>query len=293
MNKSINIFQGSLLIIITTICFTSMDAQVKYFSMYTTFIVFVWAKYFGQTIFFSIYFYKNKKKIFNYGSLKLQILRGVCTICPTMGFFLALKYVPLAEATALGFLHPIMVVIASALILKERLTTGKIFIVILGFLGVLIITRPGLGVIHPASILIIVANLFFGIYQIVSKYLDGISNNASTLFFTTLIGLVISSIFLLLLPNNFSNLMNFGLINIFIFLFIFGLLTSLGEYCLLTAYKTESASFLTPLFYCMLIWSTIYGFIIFNELPDFFSILGALILVVAGLMNNYINKEKV
>jgi len=291
MPQSINLIRGSLLIIITTLCFTAMDAQVKYFSVYTTFIVFVWAKYFGQTIFFSFFFYKNRKRILEYGNLKLQILRGVCTICPTMGFFLALKYVPLAEATALGFLHPIMVVVASAFILKEKLTIGKISIVLLGFLGVLIITRPGLGVIHPASLLIIIANLFFGLYQIVSKYLDQISNEASTLFFTTMFGLIVSSIFLFLLPINFSNLVDFDLTNILIFLFFFGLLTSLGEYCLLTAYKTATASFLTPLFYTMLIWSTLYGFIIFNELPDFFSIIGALILVGAGLMNNYFNKE--
>ena len=291
MPQSINLIRGSLLIIITTLCFTAMDAQVKYFSVYTTFIVFVWAKYFGQTIFFSFFFYKNRKRIFEYGNLKLQILRGVCTICPTMGFFLALKYVPLAEATALGFLHPIMVVVASAFILKEKLTIGKISIVLLGFLGVLIITRPGLGVIHPASLLIIIANLFFGLYQIVSKYLDKISNEASTLFFTTMFGLIVSSIFLFLLPINFSNLVDFDLTNILIFLFFFGLLTSLGEYCLLTAYKTATASFLTPLFYTMLIWSTLYGFIIFNELPDFFSIIGALILIGAGLMNNYFNKE--
>ena len=291
MPQATNLLRGSLLIIITTLCFTAMDAQVKYFSIYTTFIVFVWAKYFGQTVFLSFFFYKNRKRIFEYGNLKLQILRGVCTICPTMGFFLALKYVPLAEATALGFLHPIMVVVASAFILKEKLTTGKIFIVLLGFLGVLIITRPGLGVIHPASLLIIFANLFFGIYQMVSKYLDKVSNEASTLFFTTMFGLIVSSIFLFLLPNNFSNLVDFDLTNILIFLFFFGLLTSLGEYCLLTAYKTATASFLTPLFYTMLIWSTLYGFVIFNELPDFFSVFGALILVGAGLMNNYINKE--
>ena len=291
MSQSANIIRGSFLIIITTLCFTAMDAQVKYFSMYTTFIVFVWAKYLGQTFFLSFFFYKNRNKIFEYGNLKLQILRGICTIAPTMGFFLALKYVPLAEATALGFLHPIMVVVASAFILKEKLTMGKISIVLLGFLGVLIITRPGLGVIHPASLLIIFANLFFGIYQIVSKYLDGVSNEAATLFFTTIFGLLISTIFLLVFPNNFANLFNFDLVNVLIFLFLFGLLTSLGEYCLLTAYKNATASFLTPLFYTMLIWSTLYGFIIFNELPDFFSVLGALILVVAGLMNNYFNKE--
>ena len=291
MPQATNLLRGSLLIIITTLCFTAMDAQVKYFSIYTTFIVFVWAKYFGQTVFLSFFFYKNRKRIFEYGNLKLQILRGICTICPTMGFFLALKYVPLAEATALGFLHPIMVVVASAFILKEKLTTGKIFVVLLGFLGVLIITRPGLGVIHPASLLIIFANLFFGIYQMVSKYLDKVSNEASTLFFTTMFGLIVSSIFLFLLPNNFSNLLDFNLTNILIFLFFFGLLTSLGEYCLLIAYKTATASFLTPLFYTMLIWSTLYGFVIFKELPDFFSVFGALILVGAGLMNNYINKE--
>ena len=293
MPQATNLLRGSLLIIITTLCFTAMDAQVKYFSIYTTFIVFVWAKYFGQTVFLSFFFYKNRKRIFEYGNLKLQILRGVCTICPTMGFFLALKYVPLAEATALGFLHPIMVVVASAFILKEKLTTGKIFVVLLGFLGVLIITRPGLGVIHPASLLIIFANLLFGIYQIVSKYLDKISNETSTLFFTTMFGLIVSSIFLFLLPNNFSNLVDFDLNNILIFLFFFGLLTALGEYCLLAAYKTATASFLTPLFYTMLIWSTLYGFVIFKELPDFFSVFGALILVGAGLMNNYINKESI
>ena len=92
MLQATNFIRGSFLIIITTLCFTAMDAQVKYFSIYTTFIVFVWAKYFGQTIFFSFFFYKNRKKIFEYGNLKLQILRGICTICPTMGFFLALKY---------------------------------------------------------------------------------------------------------------------------------------------------------------------------------------------------------
>ena len=208
MFQSINIIRGSLLIIITTLCFTAMDAQVKYFSIYTTFIIFVWAKYVGQTVFLSFFFYKNRNKIFEFGNLKLQILRGVCTICPTMGFFLALKYVPLAEATALGFLHPIMVVLASAFILKEKLTISKISIVLLGFLGVLIITRPGLGVIHPASLLIIFANLFFGVYQIVSKYLDGISNEAATLFFTTIFGLIISSILLFILPNNFKGLIN-------------------------------------------------------------------------------------
>ena len=128
MPQSINLIRGSLLIIITTLCFTAMDAQVKYFSIYTPFIVFVWAKYFGQTVFFSFFFYKNRKRIFEYGNLKLQILRGVCTICPTMGFFLALKYVPLAEATALGFLHPIMVVIASAFILCLILCWNEYFL---------------------------------------------------------------------------------------------------------------------------------------------------------------------
>ena len=90
MPQATNLLRGSLLIIVTTLCFTAMDAQVKYFSIYTTFIIFVWAKYFGQTVFLSFFFYKNRKRIFEYGNLKLQILRGVCTICPTMGFFLDL-----------------------------------------------------------------------------------------------------------------------------------------------------------------------------------------------------------
>ena len=154
----------------------------------------------------------------------------------------------------------------------------------MGFIGVLIITRPGLGVIHPASFIIVLASLFFSVYQILSEHLIRISDAITTLFYTTLVGVVISSVFFLFSISNLSLTILFILIS-------FGFLCSIGEYCLILAYKNDNASFLTPLFYLGLVWNTLYGFFLFNELPDIFSIIGTLMLVSAGLLSFHFKKN--
>ena len=197
MQKKYLTYQGGLLIILTTLCFTATDAQVKFFGNQFSVFDLVWAKFFGQFFFLSIIFLRSRKNLLNYGNLKLQILRGVCTICPTFLFFYGLQFVPLAEATAISFLHPLVVVILSAIFFKQVILKKTIFIIVLGFIGVLIITRPGLGVIHPASFIIVLASLFFSVYQILSEHLIRISDAITTLFYTTLVGVVISSVFFL------------------------------------------------------------------------------------------------
>ena len=284
MQKKYLTYQGGLLIILTTLCFTATDAQVKFFGNHFSVLDLVWAKYFGQFFFLSFIFLRSRKNLLQYGNLKLQILRGVCTICPTFLFFYGLQFVPLAEATAIAFLHPLVVVILSAIFFKQVILKKTIFIIVLGFIGVLIITRPGLGVIHPASFIIILSSLFFSVYQLLSEHLMRISNAITTLFYTTLVGVVISSVFFLFSISNLS-------LTILIILISFGFLCSIGEYCLILAYKNDNASFLTPLFYLGLVWNTLYGFFLFNELPDIFSIIGTLMLVSAGLLSFHFKKN--
>jgi len=283
MQQKFLTYQGGLLIILTTLCFASMDAQVKYFSNQISFLIFLWAKYLGQFIFLSVFFFKSRKTLLHYGNLKIQLLRGFCSVAPTLCFFYAIKFVPLAEASALVFFHPLIVVILSAFLLKEHITKRQIYLVLFGLIGVLIIIRPGLGVIHPASFLVVLAGTFFAVYQISTKYLIRISNSTSTLFFTTIFSLFISSVLLIFLQSYDS--IHYSMLLIF-----FGLLSAIGEYCLIRAYKSETASFLTPLFYSQLIWGIMYGFILFNQLPDAFSILGMVILVSVGLLNFYYKK---
>ena len=91
MQKKYLTYQGGLLIILTTLCFTATDAQVKFFGNQFSVFDLVWAKYFGQFFFLSIIFLRSRKNLLNYGNLKLQILRGVCTICPTFLFFYGLQ----------------------------------------------------------------------------------------------------------------------------------------------------------------------------------------------------------
>ena len=253
MQKKYLTYQGGLLIILTTLCFSTTDVQVKFFGNQFSVFDLVWAKFFCQFFFLSIIFLRSRKNLLNYGNLKLQILRGVCTICPTFLFFYGLQFVPLAEATAISFLHPLVVVILSAIFFKQVILKKTIFIIVLGFIGVLIITRPGLGVIHPASFIIVLASLFFSVYRLLSEHLMRISNAITILFYSTLVGVVISSVFFLFSISNLSLTILFILIS-------FGFLCSIGEYCLILAYKNDRALFLTPLFYLCLVWSTLYGF---------------------------------
>ena len=119
MLKKYLTYQGGLLIILTTLCFSTTDVQVKFFGNQISVFDLVWAKFFGQFFFLSIIFLRSRKNLLNYGNLKLQILRGVCTVCPTFLFFYGLQFVPLAEATAISFLHPLVVVILSAIFFKQ------------------------------------------------------------------------------------------------------------------------------------------------------------------------------
>ena len=261
-----------------------MDVQVKYFNNEISFLLFFCSKFIGQLFFLSIYFILNQKKLFQYGNLNFQITRGIFTAIPTILFFYALKFIPLAEAVAITFLHPIFVVIFSAYLLKEKISIINVIVILIGFLGVLIITRPGMGIMHPASFLILFACLFFAFYQILSKHLMQVSNPVSILFFTTITGVVIS---IFVLP--FIEISNLSKTYFFILIF-FGAFSSLGEFFLILAYKNESATFLAPLFYCMLIWATLNGYIFFREFPDFFSILGTILLIFAGIFNFYYKK---
>jgi drug/metabolite transporter (DMT)-like permease len=207
----------------------------------------------------------------------LQVMRGLLLVGSTGLFYLALRYLPLAEAAAITFVAPVMVTALSGPMLKERVGPRQWAAVTLGFIGVLVIIRPGGGMLSYASVFPLITALLFALYQIMTRKLAGRENPFTTLFFTALVGTLAAS---LMLPFSWQtpSLTQAGL------MVAIGCLGGLGHFLLIRAVEIASPTALAPFIYTQLVWSTLLAFVAFGEFPDLVSLLGMLVIIAAGLL---------
>jgi drug/metabolite transporter (DMT)-like permease len=210
--------------------------------------------------------------------LALQLVRSSMLLIATFCFFGALRYLPLAEASAITFLAPIFIVLLSGPLLGERPTRPRWVASITGFIGILILLRPGSSVFHPAVLLLLITALTNALYQILTRKLVDESAH-TTLFYSALVGTVVLS---LALPWGIGdNAMTWrgGAL-----LLLLGLCAGLGHWAMIGAYLLAPASLLTPFTYLQMVWAVGYGYLIFDQLPDRSSALGITVIVASGLL---------
>ena len=211
----------------------------------------------------------------------LQVMRGTVAVGSAACFIYAVKYVPLADAVAVTFIAPFLVTVFGALILKESVGIRRWLAVAAGFLGMLIVIRPGMGVFSPAILLVVVAALFFAIRQLLSRWLSGVDPVITTVAYTSIVAVTLTGLimpFVWKTPDSTRLLWT-----------IFGMATfaAIGETLIIRALDIAQSVVLAPIHYTMIIWSTFYGFILFNELPDHWTLLGCIVIVVSGLYTSY------
>jgi len=207
----------------------------------------------------------------------LQILRGTLLVASTAFFFLSLTYLPLAEAAAITFVAPVLVTALSRPMLGERVTPRQWTAVTLGFAGVLIIIRPAGGLLTFAAAFPLVTAALFGFYQILTRKLAGREHPLTTLFFTALVGAVLTS---LILPFTWQTP---TLIQVLCMIGM-GLLGGFGHFLLIRAVEVASPTALAPFIYTQLVWSTLLALFAFGEFPDAVSLFGMFIIVAAGML---------
>jgi drug/metabolite transporter (DMT)-like permease len=194
-----------------------------------------------------------------------------------MLFISSLKFLPLAEATAIAYLAPLFVTLLSVYFLKEKVDMARWIAVLCSFAGVVIIIRPGSGVFTWAALLPICNAITFAIYQIVTRRIAGLESPYTSIFYAGLVGCVLLSAILpdiWILPQSSWHAAGFVTI---------GVLGALGHLILIKAYEYAPASRLAPFSYAQLIWVAIIGFFVFGDFPDGWSLLGMAILVVSGI----------
>jgi len=207
----------------------------------------------------------------------LQVVRGVVLVGSTVCFYGALRFLPLAEAASISFVAPVLVTAFSGPLLRERVTKRQWGAVILGFVGVLVIIRPGGAVFTPAVVLPLVTALLFSLYQIATRKVAGLENPLTTLFFGALAGAVITTLMLPVMwqtPTLFQAALMIGI----------GCLGGFGHFLLIRAVEHASPMALSPFVYVQLIWSTGLGWLVFGDFPDQGTLIGMTIIISAGML---------
>ena len=274
---------GIIFAILAYLSFSLLDTIQKTLIIYYSVFQLLFIKY-CFTLCLSFIESRRKKnyKFYITNNLKLQILRSFLSILESACFVLAFRYLSLADAHSIGGLTPIIVVIFSSIFLKEKITPKIWLAIFMGFIGVLIIMRPGLSIFDPKSLIPLSAALFLGLYQVVTRKASEYDQNETSLFYTAITGILImgSISFFYWIPINLS----------FILLFMgVGVFYSLGLYLQIIALSKARASIVQPFHYTLIFWAIIFGFIFYKDIPDLFTIIGATIIASSGI---YIFKER-
>jgi drug/metabolite transporter (DMT)-like permease len=227
--------------------------------------------------------------------LRLQLLRAVLLFASYTFYYLSLAALPLAEAVAINFSAPLIIVALSGPILKERAGWRRWMAVAIGFAGVLVMLRPGLGLFEIAAILPVGAAATYAVAQILARHLAA-SERASIMSFyqnsanlagALLLGLAFGSgafaesghpslQFLLRgwsMPHGIELLMIAST----------GLVAAIGSWCLTNAYRLAEVNVVAPFEYCSIVWAVLAGYLVWGEVPDHYTILGILFVVGAGI----------
>ena len=265
-----------LLMIGAIFCFASMDATAKYLMKEIGPAQTIWARYTVQAILVTVLILP---KINIYGKTKypkLQFLRSVALMMATTLFFFAFSRLGLAEASAIFNISPVLITLGAFLFLREQIGLRRVIGIFVSLLGALIIIRPGSGVFTIYALLPLGAAIFYSTYSLVTRFVGADESPWTSLFYSAIFGAICYSIYIVFHWNPMSN-------NALLLTIIIGLFGTAGHICLIRALTLGEASLVAPFIYTNLLFTTIWGLVLFGNFPDFWTICGALIIVAAGV----------
>jgi drug/metabolite transporter (DMT)-like permease len=272
------VFRGMLMVLTAVAFFSVVDVLSKYLAQFYPVGMVVWARYtFHLLLVVVVLGPRFGLALVRTARPGTQMLRGLLLAIASILFVNALKYLPLAESTAIAYLAPLLVTLMSVLFLKEKVELARWLAVACGFIGVLTIVRPGSSVFTWAVLLPIGNALAFATYQILTRRLAGLESPYTSIFYSGLVGTLLLSA---ALPYSWVMPIN-GVHTAM--LIILGMIGGLGHLILIKAYDHAPASRLAPFSYSQLIWVTTIGYLAFGDFPDTWSLVGIAVLVASGI----------
>ena len=277
---------GMIFAVMAYFSFSLLDAVQKTAIIYHSVFQLLFIKY-CFVLFLSLIESQRKKNYSFYksGNIKIQILRSVLSIIESGCFILSFRYLTLADAHSIASLTPVLVVALSAIILREHVSLKTWITIFVGFVGVLIIMRPGLSLFDPKSLIPLAGAFFLSIYQIVTRKASEKDSNETSLFYTSIVGIILMAI---IGYNFWQPLME----NSFIYFIAIGFFFSLGLYFQIIALSMARAGIIQPFHYTLIFWAIILGYIFYDDFPDIPTLIGGLVITVSGVYTLYIKDKQ-
>lgn len=267
---------GILLMIAAVTCFTALDTTAKWSGQFIPPLETVALRYVSALVFIGGMVRPwSHISVLRTVSPWMQVLRALSLVMATVCSFTSLHYLPLGQVTAITFAAPLIVAVLAGPLLGEWPGRRRYAAIAAGFLGVLIVTRPGLGA-HWAvlvALLTAVANAF---YALITRRLAGRDKPRTTLFYSGLIGALIV---VPVLPAVWAAPPG----KVWVAVVGMGVLATLGHYLLIQANERAAASVLAPFSYSQLLGATVLGFLVFGDVPDRWTLLGMVVIAASGV----------
>jgi drug/metabolite transporter (DMT)-like permease len=270
--------RGILMIMTAVAMFTMMDSMAKYLSRFYPVPGIVWARYAFHLLFVvMILGPRMRLRLVRTRHLGLQIVRGVLVAASSMFFFSALKFMPMAEASSISFIAPMLATLLGVLLLNEKVEPARWVAVAAGFIGVLIIIRPGSGIFSWVAVLPLATAASFASYQILTRRLAGVDSPYTSLFYSGVVGTVMLAT---VLPFEWTTPKT--VVHALMLLAI-GFIGGLSHLILIRAYDQAEVSTLAPFSYTQLVWVIVVGYVVFGDFPDRWSLIGIAVIMTSGI----------
>ncbi len=260
-------------------CFSVSDSIVKVLAGRHPVPLLVWARWNFQVLAMLLWLAPTMgTRMLHTRQLRMQLLRGALLIGSSLCFMTALKFIPLADATALNYLTPTLVIVLGIAVLRERLTGPRMAFVIAGLAGMLMIVQPGASLFNFASLLALASAFFYAIYQVTTRMLAG-EDPRVTLFYPALVGALLMT----LVWPWFGSRIDVAWRDVALMATI-GVLGTIGHFLFILAFQRAPASALTPFTYIHLVFATLIGWLVFSDLPDALTFAGMALIAGSGLL---------
>ena len=268
--------RGILWMLLTMLVFAVLNAVAKHLTQTYPVTQVVWARYAFHMVLLAFLLRGRLRQVMASQRLGLQLLRSALMVLSTGLFFAGIQRIPLADASAVLFVAPLLVTALSVPLLGERVGPRRWVGVAVGFVGSLIIIRPGAGVMQAAAFLPLAVAGLHAIYQITTRKVSAVDAPLTSLVYTALVGALVASA---VVPAVWvtPDAAGWGLMA------VLGLLGGGGHFALIKSFQAAPASTVTPFGYTALLWATALGFVFFDDLPDAWTVSGAAVIVASGL----------
>jgi drug/metabolite transporter (DMT)-like permease len=270
-------FRGIAMILASTVFLGTSDVTAKYLSHTLPAVEIAWLRFLVfAMIMVPAMIPGSPLFALRTGCFNLQIMRGAALLGSSLFFISGLRYLPIAEASATGFVSPIFVTALSIVFLSEKVGVRRWIATAVGLLGVLVILRPGSGAFHPAALFPIVSALCWAGTLIMTRMMSGSERAITTMTYSSIVGVLILSLlvpFVWVTPS-WQDI----LLGVFI-----GIASTAGQWIVVLAFRYADASVLAPFQYIQLLWVSVFGFLIFSEIPDIWTVSGAAFIIASGL----------